>query len=397
MLIAQGSTVNIAFLATDASFPQGVPSVGPFDVFVFVNGTLATTLSGVVLTELTTGVYTFTVGPPATNTLGQFGFYAIAQDLSDTALNAVGSNFDSQVVIPAFINPTPTGSPPQNQGQFIPVSTAFNRVFYAGATGLAFTAILSKNGTGFVPAAGSVSPIAGGWYNLALTATDTNTVGPLAIILTAGATILNISDQVYTPTATPPPATIPPENQGQLIPVGTAFNRAFFAGATGLAFTAFLSKNGGPFAGATGTVTEIGNGWYNLAYTAADTNTLGTLAVMLTSTSVTVDFSDQVTALPINSPTAPTAIQRNTAVAAVPFPMYSPGPPSALLPGLAVSGQRSLDGGAFVTLAGPITEIGNGWYSTPLTAAETNGAMIALRFSAAGAQDTLITIATQVG
>lgn len=56
------------------------------------------------------------------------------------------------------------------------------------------------------------------------------------------------------------------------------------AGKTGLTLTVTLSKDGGAFASITPTVTERGNGWYNIALTATDTNTLGDLIVRATST-----------------------------------------------------------------------------------------------------------------
>lgn len=48
---------------------------------------------------------------------------------------------------------------------------------------------------------------------------------------------------------------------------------------TGLTVTATLSKNGGTFASASGSVTEIGNGLYKVAANSTDSNTLGVLAV----------------------------------------------------------------------------------------------------------------------
>lgn len=57
-------------------------------------------------------------------------------------------------------------------------------------------------------------------------------------------------------------------------------------GKTGLTLTITLSKDGGAFAAATPTVTERGNGWYNVALTnaASHTNTLGELVVRATAT-----------------------------------------------------------------------------------------------------------------
>lgn len=53
---------------------------------------------------------------------------------------------------------------------------------------------------------------------------------------------------------------------------------------TGLTPTVTLSKNGGSFASPSGSVTEIANGWYQVAGNATDTNTLGPLVLHATGT-----------------------------------------------------------------------------------------------------------------
>ncbi len=55
-------------------------------------------------------------------------------------------------------------------------------------------------------------------------------------------------------------------------------------GKTGLTLTITASKDGGAFASISPTVTERGNGWYNIALTAADTDTLGDLCLHVTGT-----------------------------------------------------------------------------------------------------------------
>lgn len=55
------------------------------------------------------------------------------------------------------------------------------------------------------------------------------------------------------------------------------------AGKTGASPTVTLSKNGGAFASPAGTVTEIANGWYQVAGNATDTGTLGTLILHATA------------------------------------------------------------------------------------------------------------------
>jgi len=90
----------------------------------------------------------------------------------------------------------------------------------------------------------------------------------------------------------------------------------------------------------------------------------------------------------------PEAIQRNTAFANFPFTMVdSSGDP---LTGLTVTATRRVDGGAFAACANSVTEVGNGWYTIDLAAADLNGTIIALRFTAATAQDRNIVIKTVV-
>jgi hypothetical protein len=55
-------------------------------------------------------------------------------------------------------------------------------------------------------------------------------------------------------------------------------------GKAGLTLTITASKAGGAFAAITPTVTERGNGWYNLDLTTAHTDTLGDLAIRCTAT-----------------------------------------------------------------------------------------------------------------
>lgn len=53
-------------------------------------------------------------------------------------------------------------------------------------------------------------------------------------------------------------------------------------GKAGLTLTVTASKAGAAFASISPTVTDRGNGWYSLAFVAANTNTLGDLALHIT-------------------------------------------------------------------------------------------------------------------
>ena len=63
--------------------------------------------------------------------------------------------------------------------------------------------------------------------------------------------------------------------------------------------------------------------------------------------------------------------------------------------GLTVTGQRSINGGAFAAVAGAIAEVGSGIYQLDATAADMNGDTIMFRFSNAAADDTFVFIKTR--
>jgi len=68
-------------------------------------------------------------------------------------------------------------------------------------------------------------------------------------------------------------------------------------GKTGLSPTVTISKNGGAFSSPSGTVSEIGNGWYKLIPASSDVDTLGALLIHATATGADpVDLEYQVVA-----------------------------------------------------------------------------------------------------
>lgn len=86
----------------------------------------------------------------------------------------------------------------------------------------------------------------------------------------------------------------------------TAYNRAFLmvdssdhiTGKSSVTVTVTLSKNGGSFASASGSVSELANGWYYISLDSTDTNTQGELAYHCTASGADpTDFSDQVVAV----------------------------------------------------------------------------------------------------
>lgn len=101
----------------------------------------------------------------------------------------------------------------------------------------------------------------------------------------------------------------------------TAYTRMFLlvdsadhvTGKTGVTPTVTLSKAGGAFGAAGGTITEVASGFYKIALTTTDTNTLGDLAYHATGTGCDpTDFVDQVSARLFDDLASPTNITAGT-------------------------------------------------------------------------------------
>lgn len=108
------------------------------------------------------------------------------------------------------------------------------------------------------------------------------------------------------------------------------------------------------------------------------------LEIQLTDTPVTVNADGTVN---INSP-----VKRNTALANFTFLMIDTG--GLARTGLSILAYRSLDGAAFAACANAATEIGFGVYKIDLAATDLNAVDVCLRFTAAGARDSVISILT---
>lgn len=208
-----------------------------------------------------------------------------------------------------------------------------------------------------------------------------------------------------------------------------------------------ISKAGGAFAqtSASPTTTHDADGWYQCPLTTTDTNTLGPLTVQITMAGALPVFHDFMVvpaavydSLVAGSDTLPadvtqwngtnvatpdtagypkvtiksgtgtgeislssgrvalqSGIRKNQAIANFPFLMTDSTNHNPAT-GLTVTGVRSIDGAAFGagTIAN-MTEVGNGVYQCDLGAGDLNGDTIALRFTATGADDLVITLITE--
>jgi hypothetical protein len=198
-----------------------------------------------------------------------------------------------------------------------------------------------------------------------------------------------------------------------LLKQSTSYTRAFLmvastdhvAGATGKTVTVNLSKAGGSFSAAGGTITEIANGWYKIALTTTDTGTLGDLAFNCTATGCdNTDFADQVVAIDLTDsvrmgltslPASPMQVKKNQALSNFAFLMVSSTDHVTPKTGATITAQRSIDGGAFASCTNSAAELSNGIYTINLSAGDMNGGVITLLFSASGADARYVTIVTQ--
>ncbi len=87
-------------------------------------------------------------------------------------------------------------------------------------------------------------------------------------------------------------------------------------------------------------------------------------------------------------------IIKNTAINNFPFLMIDSSDDISPKTGLTITAERSIDGGAFTSMANSAAEISDGWYKINLAQADTNGDLIAYRFTSAGANDSGVSFRT---
>lgn len=188
-----------------------------------------------------------------------------------------------------------------------------------------------------------------------------------------------------------------------LLKQSVTYNRAIFFGTTAQTLTVVISKAGGAFGAIVGTVTEISNGWYYIALSAADTSIIGDLAYHVTASSGgPLDFVDQVRTHIVDDITLDgfgnvsiaSNVKKNQLYTGFSFLMTN-ATSHAPQTGLTVTAQRSLNGAGFAPCANSVTEISNGIYTINLAATDTNANYVMLRFTATGADDLDMLVITQ--
>lgn len=116
-------------------------------------------------------------------------------------------------------------------------------------------------------------------------------------------------------------------------------------------------------------------------------------AAILTDTGTTLDT--KIDAIKAQTDNLPPGIKKNTELANFEFVMTD-STNHAPAAGLTVTATRSIDGGAFAACANAVSAVASGVYKITLAAADLNGSVVTLRFTAASADDRLITIKTSV-
>lgn len=91
----------------------------------------------------------------------------------------------------------------------------------------------------------------------------------------------------------------------------------------------------------------------------------------------------------------PCGLKKNTAVSAFTFYLVSSADHASPKTGATVTAERSLDGAAFGSCANAVSEIANGFYKIDLAAGDVNGDIVALKFTASGADQLSITVVTE--
>lgn len=93
--------------------------------------------------------------------------------------------------------------------------------------------------------------------------------------------------------------------------------------------------------------------------------------------------------------TASFGIVKNATFSNFEFPMVLTSDHYTAATSKTVTGEMSIDGGAFASTNGTIAEVSDGIYQIDLTADDTNGDFITYKFSATACDDTIISVTTR--
>jgi hypothetical protein len=91
----------------------------------------------------------------------------------------------------------------------------------------------------------------------------------------------------------------------------------------------------------------------------------------------------------------PEGISKNTALSNFEFYMVQSADHISAATGLTITAERSIDGGAFTAMSNSASEVSAGVYKINLAAADTNGDFITYKFTATGADASVVSFKTE--
>lgn len=280
---------------------------------------------------------------------------------------------------------------------------------------------ISKDGAAFAAknSGGLTADGSNGWYSGTFDTTDTGTVGEFyAEVTVSGALPVwvrywvieeSIYDAIYASSATGLlPANITQisgdstaADNLELDYDGTGFAKANSTIGTCTANTDMVGTDGALLAASINLTGGAIDNVTLVATTTTNTDMRGTdsaaTATDLATAQLDLDIitgSDGTTLATLQPNNDFGAISKNAAFPNFVFPMVLTSDHVTAATGLTVTGERSIDAGAFASVAGTIAEISDGFYQFDALAADTNGDVITWKFSSATADDTSVPFKT---
>jgi hypothetical protein len=285
-----------------------------------------------------------------------------------------------------------------------------------GLTGATPTVTLSKAGAAFASPSGAVTEIANGWYKVAGNATDTNTLGPIALHATATsadpcdlvvANIVAYNPQVTSLglslakttnitgfndiTAAAAATGVWQDATAGDFTVASSIGKSLFTSGNAPGAASGLALVGSNVGSATSVSGSVGSVTGNVGGNVVGSVASVTGAVGSVTAAVTVGTNNDKSAYGINS-----NIKTNQALANFAFLITDSTTHAPKTGAVIGTVTRSIDGGAFAAGGlSAVTEVGAGIYVVNFAAGDLNGKNITLRVTATAADDVLERIVTQ--
>lgn len=374
-------------------------------------GTFAT--AGGTVTEVANGWYKIVLTTTDTGTIGDLVFHitatsADATDFVDTvATNILGDTLPTNVTTwsgTTVTTPDTAGSPK------VTITSGTGTGQLSITSGVVQASLVQILGTALTETAGQIAAGFKQFFNIAsptstmntiTTVTTATTATNLTNAPTAGDFTATMKTSITTAAtaATPIAASVTGAvgsvtgNVGGNV-TGSVGSVTGAVGSVTGAVGSVTGNVGGNVVGSVGSVTgAVGSVTGNVGGNVVGSVASVTGAVASVTAGVTVTTNNDKTGYSLLA--GQLFIKKNVGLNNFEFPLVSSTDHVTLTTGLTVAGQVSIDGGAFTNLTNAVSELGSGVYKVNLAAADVNGTLLMLKFTATGADTRLILIATQ--